>query len=263
MVESVGLPLDNAGRFFIFGNIMKYRWLGMAAALYVAHSYAQEGTQDVPVALLPGNPAHASVPQPAHTPVPQAMNEAEKQAIIDKFAPDAKAGSPAHSLAEIGQNAPSPPATGQPAPPWSGYHAAESLATNGNPELALRQLEARLATAPDDGKAAYLKGLILMQMSKREEAERWFRMMQVNFPDMPQPYNALAVIFDSRGDLLAAQQVLQELLSRHPEQQGARVNLGNIYLKLARQEFEKALKEKPDDAMIRKKLEAIQESGGS
>lgn len=246
---------------------MKYGWLGMAALLYAAQTMAQEGTREVPVALLPGNPAQLATPQPADTPMPQALGETEKQAIIDKFAPGAKAGTPAHRVDQVttggsGNLAASSPEQ-EPPPPWSGYQAAESLATNGNPDLALRQLEARLASAPDDRKAAYLKGLILMQMSRGEEAERWFRMMQSNFPDMSQPYNALAVIYDSRGDLLAAQQVLQELLQRHPGQQGARVNLGNIYLKLARQEFEKALKEKPDDAMIRKKLEAIQESGGS
>lgn len=243
---------------------MKYT-LRMAAAL-LASMNGNVCAQDVPVALLPGNPAQKTSPQPADTPMPQTMDEAQKQAVIDKLAPDAKAGSPAHSEGQIASGSASATAagnSGQEAPPWSGYHAAETLATNGNPELALRQLDARLASTPDDRKAAYLKGLILMQLRKSDEAERWFRMMQSNFPDMPQPYNALAVIYDGRGDLAGARQILQDLLERHPDQQGARVNLGNIYLKLARQEFEKALKEKPDDAMIRRKLEAIQESGGS
>ena len=234
-------------------------------ALYATFSGLHGWAQDVPVALLPVNPAQQNTPQPADTPMPDAQNGADdKQAIINRVAPDAKAGSPAYRSGQISAGSSAPiAADNREAPPWSGYQAAESLATNGNPELALRQLDARLASAPEDRKAAYLKGLILMQLRKSAEAERWFRMMQSNFPDMPQPYNALAVIYDGRGDLPAARQILQELLERHPDQHGARVNLGNIYLKLARQEFEKALKEKPDDAMIRKKLKAIQEGGGS
>ncbi|MDO5090546.1 MAG: tetratricopeptide repeat protein [Cardiobacteriaceae bacterium] len=229
--------------------------LGMAGVVALTHA------EDVPVALLPANGAPVAA-QPANTPVAGEKSAAEQTAIIAKYAGNAKAGTPAHSTGQVQSGSVAPSATSVAPPPWSGYQAAESLATNGNPDLALRQLEARLASAPDDRKAAYLKGLIMMQMGKGEDAERWFRMMQVNFADMAQPYNALAVIYDSRGDLQAARDVLEALLEKQPEQHSARVNLGNIYLKLARGEFEKALKDKPDDAMIRRKLKAIQEGGG-
>lgn len=234
-----------------------------AAMMILATFFGAQGhTQDVPVALLPVKAdASPALPQPADTPLSTPDKQASQQAIIDKIAPHAKAGAPAHNVAQI-RTGGSASAQNQIAPPpWSGYQAAESLATNGNPEMALRQLEARLASAPDDRKAAYLKGLIMMQMGKGEDAERWFRMMQSNFPDMAQPYNALAVIYDSRGDLGAARDMLETLLKQQPEQHNARVNLGNIYLKLARREFEKALKDKPDNAMIRRKLKAIQEGG--
>lgn len=235
----------------------KIMMLGIAQVLALAYA------QDVPVALLPAD-GTAVAAQPADTPVVPEKSTADQgqEAIIAKYAPNAKPGAPAHSTGQV-QSGSMTPSVSREAPPWAGYQAAESLATNGNPELALRQLEARLASAPDDRKAAYLKGLIMMQVGKGEDAERWFRMMQVNFPEMAQPYNALAVIYDSRGDLLAARDVLEALLQKQPEHYNARINLGNIHLKLARSEFEKALKAKPDDAMIRKKLKAIQEGGGS
>lgn len=234
--------------------------LGMGIVLAVQMS-VRAHAQDVPVVLLPANGASVAA-QPADTPVASEKSAADQEAIIAKYAPNAKAGAPAHSTGQV-QSGSMVSNASREAPPWAGYQAAESLATNGNPELALRQLEVRLASAPDDRKAAYLKGLIMMQMGKSEEAERWFRMMQVNFPEMAQPYNALAVIYDSRGDLPAARDVLEVLLQKQPEHHSARINLGNIYLKLARGEFEKALKAKPDDAMIRRKLKAIQEGGGS
>lgn len=144
------------------------------------------------------------------------------------------------------------------APAWSGYKTAESLATNGQPEIALKQLEARLAIAPDDARAAYLKGLILMQQGKTDDAERWFKMMQSNFPNLPQPYNALAIIYTGRDDLESAQNVLQALLMQHPNHHNARVNLAHIYLRLARENYQQALKAKPNDDTIKNILKNLE-----
>ena len=142
-------------------------------------------------------------------------------------------------------------------PPWSGYAQAQSMAENGNPRGALKQLETRLSTRPDDSRAAYLKGLVLMQLGRSEEAERWYKMMQANFPDLPQPGNALAVIYAGRGDLPAAEAALRALLEKHPDHTSARVNLARLYIQMAQAEYEKALKDTPDNAMIARKLEAL------
>ena len=142
-------------------------------------------------------------------------------------------------------------------PPWSGYAQAQSMAENGNPRGALKQLETRLSTRPDDSRAAYLKGLVLMQLGRSEEAERWYKMMQANFPDLPQPGNALAVIYAGRGDLPAAEAALRALLEKHPDHTSARVNLARLYVQMAQAEYEKALKDTPDNAMIARKLEAL------
>ena len=142
-------------------------------------------------------------------------------------------------------------------PPWSGYAQAQSMAENGNPRGALKQLETRLSTRPDDSRAAYLKGLVLMQLGRSEEAERWYKMMQANFPDLPQPGNALAVIYAGRGDLPAAEAALRALLEKHPDHTSARVNLARLYVQMAQTEYEKALKDTPDNAMIARKLEAL------
>ena len=142
-------------------------------------------------------------------------------------------------------------------PPWSGYAQAQSMAENGNPRGALKQLETRLSTHPEDSRAAYLKGLVLMQLGRGDEAERWYKMMQANFPDLPQPGNALAVIYAGRGDLPAAEAALRALLEKHPDHTSARVNLARLYVQMAQAEYEKALKDTPDNAMIARKLEAL------
>lgn len=142
--------------------------------------------------------------------------------------------------------------------PWSGYAAVEAMAVGGDAQGALAQLNARLVLAPDDVRAVYLKGMVLMQLGRAQEAERWFLMMRSNFPDYPQAYNALAVIYAAREDLPAAEAVLRELLLRHPEHQNARLNLVNVYLDLAALELKNALKDAPDDVMIANTLRALE-----
>ena len=199
---------------------------------------------------------------------PAAVPDAEKPAPVDEKAQAEAAESDTKLQAPVtpalGEVQPLAPATPAPTaaeeeadPPWAGYAQAQSMAENGNPGGALRQLETRLATNPQDSRAAYLKGLVLMQLGRGEEAERWYKMMQANFPNLPQPGNALAVIYAGRGDLPAAELALREVLAKHPEHNSARVNLARLYVQMAQAEYEKALKATPDNAMIARKIEAL------
>lgn len=199
---------------------------------------------------------------------PAAVPDAEKPAPVDEKAQaeatesDTKLQAPVTpAVSEVQPLAPATPAPTaaeeEADPPWAGYAQAQSMAENGNPRGALRQLESRLATNPQDSRAAYLKGLVLMQLGRGEEAERWYKMMQANFPDLPQPGNALAVIYAGRGDLPAAELALRDVLLKHPEHNSARVNLARLYVQMAQAEYEKALKATPDNAMIARKLEAL------
>lgn len=210
----------------------------VAAMGFFAFPLLAQTTAETPVALLPDKGGVGN----------QALLDSAKTAVT---APTQTTAPSFGNDAVVANNTVAPP-------PWSGYQAAESLATNGNPELALKQLEARLASAPDDAKASYLKGLILMQLGKADEAERWFKMMQANFPDLPQPYNALAVIYTGRGDLLSAENTLQALLAQNPNHRNAQINLANIYIKLARQSYQKALNANPKDTAIAAKLKALE-----
>ena len=225
----------------------------------------EKSTEEKPAAAGEDKPAAAAEKKDGQ---PAAVPDAEKPAPVDEKAQaeatesDTKLQTPVTPA--VGEVQPLAPATPAPTaaeeeadPPWAGYAQAQSMAENGNPRGALRQLESRLATNPQDSRAAYLKGLVLMQLGRGEEAERWYKMMQANFPDLPQPGNALAVIYAGRGDLPAAELALRDVLLKHPEHNSARVNLARLYVQMAQAEYEKALKATPDNAMIARKLEAL------
>ena len=213
-------------------------------------------SEEKPAAAGEDKPAAATEKkdgQPAAVPDAAQAEAAESDTKLQ--APGTPAVSEVQPLAPA---TPAPTAAEEEAdPPWAGYAQAQSMAENGNPRGALRQLESRLATNPQDSRAAYLKGLVLMQLGRGEEAERWYKMMQANFPDLPQPGNALAVIYAGRGDLPAAELALRDVLLKHPEHNSARVNLARLYVQMAQAEYEKALKAIPDNAMIARKLEAL------
>nr|WP_315180544.1 tetratricopeptide repeat protein [uncultured Cardiobacterium sp.] len=222
-------------------------------------------SEEKPAAASEDKPAAAAEKKDGQ---PAAAPDAEKPAPVNEKAQaeaaesDTKLQTPVTPA--VGEVQPLAPATPAPTaaeeeadPPWAGYAQAQSMAENGNPRGALRQLESRLATNPQDSRAAYLKGLVLMQLGRGEEAERWYKMMQANFPDLPQPGNALAVIYAGRGDLPAAELALRDVLLKHPEHNSARVNLARLYVQMAQAEYEKALKATPDNAMIARKLEAL------
>ena len=222
-------------------------------------------SEEKPAAASEDKPAAAAEKKDGQ---PAAAPDAEKPAPVDEKAQaeatesDTKLQAPVTpAVSEVQPLAPATPAPTaaeeEADPPWAGYAQAQSMAENGNPRGALRQLESRLATNPQDSRAAYLKGLVLMQLGRGEEAERWYKMMQANFPDLPQPGNALAVIYAGRGDLPAAELALRDVLLKHPEHNSARVNLARLYVQMAQAEYEKALKATPDNAMIARKLEAL------
>lgn len=226
---------------------MRQLWLIFAISTSALAQTQVTMDGDTPVALLP---SQAST-QAGNSLLSEAENGEQRTQTVANNAAISVVAEPNPALATGGRSASMTA--------WSGYAAAESLATNGNPELALKQIDVRLIQAPDDAKAAYLKGLILMQLSRGEEAERWFKMMQSNFPTLSQPYNALAVIYTGRGDLLSAENTLQALLAQHPNDRTAQENLAKIYVKLARASYQKLQKAKAKDATIAQTIKLLEQ----
>ncbi|SSZ76691.1 Predicted O-linked N-acetylglucosamine transferase, SPINDLY family [Bordetella pertussis] len=57
--------------------------------------------------------------------------------------------------------------------------------------------------------------------------------MTTQFPELPEPWNNLAALYASRGELERAQDSLQMALRANPDYAAARANLGDIQLMMA------------------------------
>jgi Tetratricopeptide repeat len=111
----------------------------------------------------------------------------------------------------------------------------------GHPDLALSKISDYLASHPKDAQARLLKGVILVESGKTAEAIQIFTSMTQEMPELPEPYNNLAVIYASQGDYEKAKTQLELALHTHPSYGTAHENLADIYAKIATQSFEKAL----------------------
>lgn len=98
-----------------------------------------------------------------------------------------------------------------------------------------------LAKNPKDAQARFLKGLILSDLGKTNEAIDVLSGLTEDFPELPEPYNNLAVLYASQGKYEAARNALDMAIRSHPNYATAHENLGDLYAKMASIEYGKVL----------------------
>ncbi len=118
---------------------------------------------------------------------------------------------------------------------------AGKLFKKGQYPAALKEVNAWLANHPKDARGRFLKGLILTEQNKPEDAIKVFHGLTVDYPRLPEPYNNLAVIYAAQGNYEKAKDELEAAIQTHPSYATAHENLGDIYAKLASQAYDKAL----------------------
>lgn len=119
---------------------------------------------------------------------------------------------------------------------------------------ALQRANAYLANNPKDAQARFLKGLILAEQNKSAEAIQVFTALTEDFPELPEPYNNLAVLYAAQNKYDEAKNALEMALRSHPNYTTAHENLGDIYAKLASLSYDKALQLDPNNPTARAKL---------
>jgi len=105
----------------------------------------------------------------------------------------------------------------------------------------LERVDKFLAGKPRDAQGRFLKGLILTEMNRPSEAVQVFQKLSEDYPELPEPYNNLAVLYASQGQYEKARTALESSIRTHPSSATAHENLGDIYAKLASQAYDKAL----------------------
>lgn len=88
-----------------------------------------------------------------------------------------------------------------------------------------------------DVQLTFQKGRALSGLGRNDDAIALYQDMTVRFPELPEPWNNLAAEYVKKGQLDLARDALQMSLSISPAYPAARLNLGRVYLMLAREAF--------------------------
>ena len=129
----------------------------------------------------------------------------------------------------------------------------------GQYDQALTRVNNFLSTRPKDARGRFLKGLILAEQNKSGDAIKVFTELTQDFPDLPGPYNNLAVLYASQGLYDKARGALEQAIRTHPSYATAHENLGDIYAKMASQAYDKALQLDRSNATAQSKLNMIRD----
>ena len=116
-----------------------------------------------------------------------------------------------------------------------------ALIAQGQYREALTQVDAHLDQSPDDPQGRFLRGVLLAETKRIDEAIQVFSDLTIDFPDLPEPHNNLAVLYAAQGDYERARDALVMAISTHPSYATAHENLGDIYAKMAGIAYDQAL----------------------
>ncbi len=144
------------------------------------------------------------------------------------------------------------------AAPADDLREAQRLYGQGKYEPALEKVDAFLQQQPKDPQARFLKGLVLTEEKRTGEAIKVFTGLTEDYPELPEPYNNLAVLYASQGNYDKAKAALELAIHTHPSYATAHENLGDIYAQLASRAYDRALQLDKNNTTAQVKLAMIQ-----
>lgn len=140
------------------------------------------------------------------------------------------------------------------------YSEITQLLKTGKAAEALVKADQRLAATPRDPQLRFLRGVAQADSGKQGEAITTFTKLTEEYPELPEPYNNLAVLYANQNQLDKARTALEMAIRTNPSYATAHENLGDIYAKLASQAYNKALQLDATSAnTVKPKLALIRE----
>ncbi|MDQ0085261.1 MULTISPECIES: nuclear transport factor 2 family protein [Variovorax] len=137
------------------------------------------------------------------------------------------------------------------------HEEVDKLMQAGKLDEALTKADAFLKDKPRDPQMRFLKGVIQLDTGKRNEAIAAFTQLTLDAPELPEPYNNLAVIYASQNQFDKARSALESAIRTNPSYATAQENLGDVYARLASQAYSKALQLDQNNTAVQPKLAVI------
>ncbi|MFH0130703.1 tetratricopeptide repeat protein [Variovorax sp. VaC1] len=137
------------------------------------------------------------------------------------------------------------------------HEEVDKLMQAGKLDEAMTKADAFLKDKPRDPQMRFLKGVIQLDTGKRAEAIAAFTQLTQDSPELPEPYNNLAVIYAGQNQFDKARSALESAIRTNPSYATAQENLGDVYARLASQAYSKALQLDQNNTAVQPKLAVI------
>ena len=139
------------------------------------------------------------------------------------------------------------------------YSDVTQLMRSGKLAEALAKADQYLAGKPRDPQMRFLKGVIQTESGKPADAIGTFTKLTEDYPELPEPYNNLAVLYAGQSQFDKARAALEMAIRTNPSYATAHENLGDVYAKLASQAYSKALQLDSNNTGVQPKLALIRD----
>ena len=137
------------------------------------------------------------------------------------------------------------------------YADVSKLLRAGQINEAMAKADQYLAGKPRDPQMRFIKGVIQTEAGKTNDAIATFTQVTQDYPELPEPYNNLAVLYAGQGQFDKARGLLDMAVRINPSYATAHENLGDVHARLASQAYEKALQLGGSNSTVQPKLALI------
>lgn len=129
---------------------------------------------------------------------------------------------------------------------------------SGETRLAMQRLDQAVVQRPGDAPLRFLQAVLASETGQTAQATRLLERMTEEFPDLPEPYNNLAVLQAAAGQLDQARSLLEAALRLDPAYRTAHENLGDVLVRLAQRAYESAVGPR-SEPVLQTKLRLVRE----
>ena len=119
---------------------------------------------------------------------------------------------------------------------------------------ALRAARRAVRKYPGNAQLRFLLGVTQSDAGDAEDAIETFEALNRDHPELAEPYNNLAVLHASNGDLDAARDALVAAIRVVPDYTLALQNLGDVYLRMAERSYAAAAETSGPSPLLKRKL---------
>lgn len=137
------------------------------------------------------------------------------------------------------------------------YGDVSKLTKSGQTAEAIAKADQYLALNPRDPQMRFLKGSAQSKAGDLDAATATFQALTEEYPELPEPYNNLAVIYASQNQLDKARGALEMAVRNNPNYAVAHENLGDIYARLAHNAYSQSLKLHSENRPLKLKLSTL------